>query len=119
MGRRRKNEKVDQRVTSSVVALLPPPWEPMEGRGKPYNVAPALASATFDDEGECPFKIIRCVHAYPVTADAASSKYCSGEIVHAEPFTGFVPGVLWQGKIPVVLGPPPGLPVGVKSSLTA
>ena len=85
----------------------PPPRSPVaEIDEYVMCAAPALSRAAHYCVEKTPF---RCVHAVEVCAELAELS-ARLQTVEATPFIGFQPGRWWRGKIPVILGPPPGLP---------
>ena len=77
---------------------------------------PALSRAALYQTESNPFRVVHIVLAVEVSAELAELS-ARLQTVEATPFIGFQPGRWWRGKIPVILGPPPGLPVNSVSSL--
>ena len=78
--------------------------------------APALSRAALHGNKSIPFRAVHIVHAVEVCAELAELS-ARLQTVEAKPFIGFQPGRWWGGKIPVILGPPPGLPANSVSNV--
>ena len=105
-----------QRVQGSLVLPSESPLVPPDGYA--MCAAPALARAASLQDPKTPFRSVAIVCAHEVGADSVGSPP-GLQTVDATPFIGFEPGKWWGGKIPVLLGPPPGLPANTRSSFYA
>ena len=77
--------------------------------------APALSRAAPLRDKESPFRQVHIVLATEIGAELSELSERL-QTVDATPFIGYQPGRWWQGRIPVLLGPPPGLPTNSVSS---
>ena len=98
--------------------VLPPgtPSVPMDEYA--MCAAPALARAAMPHDMKTPFRVVTIVSAQEVCAGPAGPPQ-GLQTVKAIPFIGFEPGKWWGNRIPVLLGPPPGLPANSVSSVCA